>query len=163
MSEANQNRLKQVLAAYGADPARWPDDERAALKREIAETGSSELPEWREAREIDAILSSAPEVPVSDRMIDQILMRAQEFPKAEVVPFAAKPSSVVSTVRRIGLREAVPVGVALAASLLMGVFAGLDEQIGSFATVASLETSSPALEDKLWSFDPFNMNEGEPQ
>ena len=51
-------RLKQLLAAYGADPARWPESERTEARNLLA--GSPEArQELREAAGLDALLDSA--------------------------------------------------------------------------------------------------------
>ncbi len=162
MSNDKRARLKQVLQAYGADPAKWPAEERAELERQFAQSDQLQFPEMHEAREIDAVLSSLPEIPVSNASVERILDAARQHPKATIHSFPPTEISNTSRVERLRLREALPFGLAMAASLLIGVFAGLDDQIGGFATVASLENSSPSLEENIWSFDPFNMNEGEP-
>lgn len=162
MSASSQERLKQVLASYGADPARWPADERASLENAFHRTAPEDLPELAEAREIDAVLSAVPEVSVPDAALARILETASEYPKAEIVQFGERKAARKSVFDTFRLRDALPLGAALAASLLLGVFAGLDEQVGSFAVVASLETVSAGLEDSLWSFDPFNLSNGEP-
>ena len=161
MSATDKERLKQVLAAYGAEPSRWPVEERAALERQLAATGSDDLPDLSEAREVDFLLSSLQEKPIPDTALQTVLALSEQNPKAQVVPIGAEDKAPVPWLNRQRLREAFPIGIALAASLLAGVFAGLDEQFGNFATVASLETPAPGLEDALWSFDPFNMGGGE--
>lgn len=161
MSATKGGRLKQVLEAYGADPSRWPVEDCAELERLLEASGSQDQAALAEAREIDLILSSLGRVDVPDAALQRALEVSAQNPKAQVVPLNHSIKTQNPWVSQHRLREALPVGIALAASLLAGVFAGLDEQIGNFATVASLETAVPGLEDALWSFDPFNMNDGE--
>ena len=161
MSATDRDRLNKVLAAYGADPARWPEAERADLERE-GSRGAQDSPELREAHEIDVVLATAPDIKIPEGAMDKVLELAQRSPSAEVIQFSPERRLSRTLLKRIQVREAVPIGIALAASLLVGVFAGFDEQVGSVVSVASLESSAPALEDELWSFDPFKMTEGEP-
>jgi len=59
--DALKTRLAEVLAAYGADPARWPAAERARLEALVR----SDPQLLVEAREIDRVLARAaqPAVP----------------------------------------------------------------------------------------------------
>lgn len=51
----NRERFQQVLAAYGADPQRWPDSERAALEA-YAAANADAAALLADARDIDALL-----------------------------------------------------------------------------------------------------------
>ena len=161
MSATNTERLKRILEVYGADPMRWPSEERAAMEHQLGGSDPKLLPELAEAQEIDLVLSSLGSVDIPDVALQKALSVSELNPKAQIVPLNGTRNGPGRWFSRERVREALPVGIALAASLLAGVFAGLDEQIGNFATVASLETVAPGLEDTLWSFDPFNMNDGE--
>lgn len=50
------DRLRDILAAYGADPAHWPDAERAALQALIAATPAAQAA-LAEAAALDALLA----------------------------------------------------------------------------------------------------------
>ena len=161
MSSSQNERLNRVLAAYGADPARWPADERAALRDLLETSDQHDLPELAGAREIDLVLSTVARPDVPHGALQNALAISEKNPKAEVVQLNTLTGPGNSWISQRSVREALPLGIALAASLLLGVFVGWDEQIGNFATVASLETPSDGLEDSLWSFDPFSLNDGE--
>jgi hypothetical protein len=52
-------RLRTLLSAYGADPVRWPEDERDAARALIAESADARAA-YRQARDFDALLDKAP-------------------------------------------------------------------------------------------------------
>jgi len=102
-------RLAGLIEAFGADPARWPPEERrlAALADSVDLT---------EAREIDAILANAatPSVDEAKRMaaMSRIMMAASGS-KAASVP---RPRRVWSAW--------APAATALAASFALGIYLG---------------------------------------
>jgi len=51
----DQARLDAIVAAYGADPRRWPEGERAAAQAFVAQSGV----DMRVARGLDALLDHA--------------------------------------------------------------------------------------------------------
>ncbi len=113
--DALKTRLAEVLAAYGADPARWPAAERGRLEA----LARSEPKLLAEAREIDLVLAKAakPEIPVGSAA--RLLARAgQARPAPNVAPFVRA--------RRAGSRSIWSWGAAaaLAASFACGIFLG---------------------------------------
>ena len=117
--DAMRTRLAEVLAAYGADPARWPASERDRLLAHVE--GAPELGALlAEAREIDQVLArvKAPAVPAGAAA--RLLARAGEHrPQTTVIPFD-----------RAGARPQPPsiwswgAAAALAASFGLGIFLG---------------------------------------
>jgi hypothetical protein len=69
------NRLKEVMDAYGAEPARWPADERAGAQALLRRS-----PEARalqdEARRLDRALDLMPGIGPSSALTDRILAQA---------------------------------------------------------------------------------------
>jgi hypothetical protein len=55
-------RFQRLLEAYGADPARWPEDERAAAERHMAADPAARAAVEAERR-LDALLGRLPPVP----------------------------------------------------------------------------------------------------
>ena len=114
-------RLRDVLAAYGADPARWPAGDRNDLSRLI----DSSEENFRDARSVDRLLqhASAPELRfgAGDRVIRRV-------------------NALRAAAHRPVLRwtAAVP----LAASLLLGIYLGGQEDIGSW--LPGIEQASTA-------------------
>lgn len=101
-------RFKVLVEAYGANPARWPAEER-----DVAEAFANATPEAQallaEARALDHVLDAAATAPVSRDLETRVLDSFN----------APKP-------RRALLPEWMPwpQAAALAASLVLGMFAG---------------------------------------
>jgi len=113
--DALKTRLAEVLAAYGADPARWPAAERARLEALVR----SDPQLLVEAREIDLVLARAAQPAVPAGAAARLLARASETrPQPNVVPF--------DRTRRAGGRSIWSWGAAtaLAASFACGIFIG---------------------------------------
>lgn len=120
----NARRLAELLDVYGADPQRWPEDERAA-----AETLLATSPELRARAEtaasLDALLDAAPAAPApSAALRDRILASAPRVDTAGPEPAAAPRHANVrpSTVSRLEPRRRrwlAAVALPLAAALLL--------------------------------------------
>jgi hypothetical protein len=71
-------RFDAILAAYGADPRRWPADERAQAEAFAAHAGAA----VGEARALDAALDLAPgPAPASDLLAARILAARKRAPR----------------------------------------------------------------------------------
>ncbi len=165
MDIGNTDRLKQVLTAYGAEPQNWPEDERDNLKKVMLASGAGLKNELRDAGELDAVLKLVGEPIIPEGALSRALQVAKSTSSPQVVRLA---QAVTRRNRRSllgGLNQALPTGIALAASLVLGILAGLDEQVGSYVpgatTIASIEPSAEEIGDGLISFDPFGMEEEE--
>lgn len=164
---ADMERLTEVLLAYGAKPENWPADERETL-RKVASSGKAELSAClQEAREVDAVLSCLPEARIPDGAADRALAKALVPPGASVVDLQAARARRSRAGRTIDMRQVIPVGVALAASLMLGVLAGLSGLTATYIpdtgsiTLASVAEDSAA--ESLISFEAFSLAEGEVQ
>lgn len=110
------DRFKAIVDAYGADPARWPDAERDAALRFMAEDARAEA--WLdEAVEIDGLLSAGFE-PV-DAELDEaqharVLAHMLMNPATNVVAFPRRTASQPSRRRIVPL---LWTGIGLAACL----------------------------------------------
>lgn len=122
--ERDKERLKQVLASYGADPKRWPEADRK-LARDMSDGG--------EAAEIDRLLDQAsmPSIPAgaSARLIAEAGKRS--------------PPSNVTVLRPRTDKQVWYSITALAASLALGIFIGTQED---FADVLPFG-ATPAVDD----------------
>lgn len=108
----NEARMRAILDAYGAEPARWPADERADAAAWLAAHADVVADATRDARAVDGALAcdvraQAP----SDDLAARVLAAA---PEPNVVPLRA---------RRVG-GFGVRAVAALAACALMGVVVG---------------------------------------
>jgi hypothetical protein len=119
LSPQDHDRLAAVLDAYGADPARWPAADRARFAQAIAGAPPAGM---GEARALDALLSAAasPEPPAG--AMDRLMARAAAPPAAvSGEPLRMSPRPARPQAPRLKL---APVWTALAASLLLGFWAG---------------------------------------
>lgn len=119
------DRVKAILDAYGADPAHWPEAERAAMKRAV-----SSLAEFTALRDEQAGL---------DHLLnqDRIALDAAAL-KARILVTAPRPAPQASR-GRVGGR--IP-AFAAAASLVVGSLLG-------FVTAAATVNRDMAAENLL--------------
>jgi ferric-dicitrate binding protein FerR (iron transport regulator) len=69
----------RLIDAYGADPARWPEDERAAAERHLADDPSARAA-LEEARRLDALLGRLPAPPEAPSIALPMALPAQRRP-----------------------------------------------------------------------------------
>ncbi len=108
MNEDDRRRLVELLAAYGADPQRWPDADRQRLAHQLSTHDPTDV---AQAAALDSLLSDAVAPPLPEGATERLLARVK----------AARPAPVVATSRRNWF--AAP-AAALAASLLLGLWIG---------------------------------------
>jgi anti-sigma factor RsiW len=138
MEETVDNRLMfdaldRALEAYGANTARWPKATRGKLEAFLA--GNSEAQKRvTEALALDRVLSFAPRLSDADNsaLAGRIVAAAARQPRA-----VTGPATVPTAPRWFAGRGSQGLaGAALAASLVLGIFAGQS---------ADFETLSDAL------------------
>lgn len=121
----NRERFEQVLAAYGADPQRWPEGERGALEA-YAAANADAAALLVEAREIDALLDVTREPLAPNPQLASRILNAAPRKAARTLSFDTRARW------------------ALAACALLGVVAGFGG--GRLAPSASTEdTEAMAL------------------
>lgn len=134
-------RLRELLDTYGADPGRWPADERMAAEALLAD--SPEARNWREAaRSLDAILDAAPAPRPSVGLLDSILGAADALPGQAPAPVIPLTSARHRALRR-WLRPAAWVPLAAAATLILW----LQMRPADAPQLASLSNLDTALYD----------------
>ncbi len=146
MATNDENRLKAVLAAYGADPARWPEADKAALKQ-LIEAGDGLAEGVQAARELDQVLGTAsrpaPPSGAQARLAELARNTPQDPPvsTANVIssPFGVSRFAAVST---------------LAASLVIGVYMGA---IGTLDPVLDGSTGFGIVSELDDFDDPFEL------
>jgi len=160
-------RLKDVLLAYGARPENWPEDERETL----ANTASSDDAEvqalLREAEEIDAVLNRLPEARVPEGAVERALTKVMDPPAAPVIDLQAARAKRSRLRPQFDLRQAIPVGIAMAASLMIGVLAGFSDLTSTYipdsGTITLAGIAEDNVADTLIGFETFTLAEGELQ
>lgn len=65
-----QDRLEQLIAAYGAEPRRWPEGERAAAERLLSASAPARAL-LAQARALDEALDASPRLTASRAQIDR--------------------------------------------------------------------------------------------
>jgi len=105
------NRVHELLDAYGADPGRWPPQERAHIEA-LLEASPESTPRRREAARIDALLDQAPR-PAASRLEAEALARR----------ITARPQERISAYRR--MQDMIwPRAAGLAAAAIVGFVIG---------------------------------------
>lgn len=168
MTKATElERLKDVLGAYGANPDNWPEDEREQLQAIAAAHSSAIDALTQEARQMDAVLNLLPEAKVPDGAVDRMLAKVAAVPSAPVVDFQAARAKRSGPQSWIDLRQAVPVGIAMAASLMVGVLAGLSDLTASYVpntgTITLASVGQDTVGDSLIGLESFTLAEGDLQ
>lgn len=112
------DKLEATLDTYGADRTRWPAPVRHALSGLIA--GNTEAQKLlKDAEAFDRLLDKAPRYDAArlNRLRERIAAAAVRQPRL----IATRPKTMMSPVLR---RHTGLVATALAASLVLGIFAG---------------------------------------
>lgn len=120
MTMMNRERFEQLLDAYGADPRRWPEAERADALAFRDAHASEEESALTQARQLDALLDVARETAAPSDLL-----------AARVLKAAPKPGS-----GSIGWKPMA----ALAACAVLGIVAGFG--VGSLAPAADNDDAS---------------------
>lgn len=131
------DKLEAALDAYGADRTRWPAPLRLALSGLLA--GNSEAQRMlRDAEAFDRLLDQAPQYDQSrlDGLSQRIMATAERQPRvAASGPGIAAPAAGPATAPVWQRRHHGFAATALAASLVLGVFAGQFNILNSSAEV----------------------------
>lgn len=160
-----KDRFRAVLNSYGADPEKWPEDEREGLARLLQSDDPKVRASLQDAREIDLVLALAPEAEVPAGAMNRVMAKVANAPTGEVVDLGAARVLKDGQRRGFDFRRAVPVGIAMAASLMLGVLAGLSELTATYVpgtsgiTLAGLDEDTAA--ESLLSFEAFTLVEGD--
>ncbi len=157
--EITLERLAGIVGAYGASPARWPGDERAAAEALLAASAEARALVADAAR-FDALLDMAPAEAPSEALVARLMAARPRAIPAAPAPAPRKTflRGFVETVWPYG-SPAFPAG-ALAASIMLGVTLGsaLDISLPTTATMTAAtpdattgdELVSLALADTAW-------------
>lgn len=77
MNDMTEKRFEEIIAAYGADPARWPDDERADAEALLASSDNARAI-LEDAARLDAALNEARPPHASSALMGRVLDSAKE-------------------------------------------------------------------------------------
>lgn len=90
MTDLSENRLIELIEAYGADSARWPVAERAAGQALLARSPAARAAA-QAAQSLDALLAQAPVSTASPALLERVLSAAMPVPAPAVLP--ARPGA----------------------------------------------------------------------
>lgn len=114
----DNRRLEQLLASYGADPARWPAADQTERSNLVSAVG-------HEASEIDYVLALATTPRLPHGATDRLMQSLGTPAAAEVIMFRAKP-------HKHGVLARYAATLPLAASLALGIYLGTQGLLDSF-------------------------------
>ncbi len=137
MTPMTSERLRELLDAYGAAPARWPEAERAAASDLVAASASARSLSDAAAA-IDRALDAATAAPASPELAARVL--------AGVPPRRARPW-------RAGLMAALPLAAAAALAIWVRTRSEPPRETATISTIALGEYESPT--DVL--LEPFGV------
>lgn len=132
MDPKQSARLAGLVEAYGADPARWPVEERP-LAEFVGEFDVTE------AREIDAILAHARR-PVVDQA-------ARTAAMARIMAATSRPKAPSRQFQHRIWSAWGPAATALAASFALGIYLGSAGLVDDMMPGLSLNTDTAMLQD----------------
>lgn len=142
-AQAKMERLQAVLAAYGSDPARWPEGDRELaplLTAPDADLSAS----LKDARSLDSALAHAsrpvPPTAAMDRLVARIRDEAITEAPDNVVAFSRRGATLAAP--RTALSGRLAIATSLAASLALGIYLGASGQI-DWLTPPLLAEESP--------------------
>lgn len=138
-TQAKMVRLQAVLAAYGADPARWPESDRE-LAPLLAAPHPDMTASLEDARSLDSALSHASR-PVAPAAAADRLVAGATGASVNVVAFG-RHATTRSPAGRTTLSGRLAVATSLAASLALGVYLGASGQ-SDWLTPPLLAEESP--------------------
>ncbi len=115
-----RGRIRELIAAYGADPARWPKAESATARALAAND-----PELIAARWIDTLLAQFKTPPVDPALVERIVARADAL--NQEAPRVARTGGLLSLFRHplAVARLPWPELAAMTAALILGFYIGI--------------------------------------
>ena len=137
MNDMTNERVIQLIEAYGPEPAAWPEEERGAAETLLKRAPDLFADALEDARMLDAALASLPEPQAPAGLAERIITSAPFARAEETSSLLAKLKSIIS----IG-GSVIPTASALA-SAAVGLMVGY----GALGTVqtADVDTAEEAL------------------
>ncbi len=145
--------LEQALERFGSDRTRWPAPVRRSLAGLLASSADAKA-RLREAEALDRLLDLAPEPAIDTRALADRIMAAA----AAEIPAAAPPKARVAWASFGGgataARAEWPAAALLAASLVVGMFFGLNGTLDTAVAPLVAQASTDAdIDPGLLAFD----------
>jgi hypothetical protein len=112
-------RFRRLIAAYGADPARWPPGQRAGAEALLAGSPTARAL-LAEAQAFDSLLMADPTPPADEQLAAAIIARATAAPQERAPAIAAGRAIALDW----SLSRLWPQAVGLAAAAVLGFVIG---------------------------------------
>lgn len=135
MTKMTDERFHQLTAAYGADPARWPQADRAAGRDRLARPG----PEVVQAQTLDRLLATSSSPVVSLSLSERVI--------AAGLGVRATPARVKMWRDRLSLAFGAGWAAAACAGVVAGVLVGGQIGAADRADAVLYQASQPTLDD----------------
>ncbi len=110
-------RFRRLIAAYGADPARWPPGQRAQAEALLARSNAARAL-LAEAQAFDSLLMADSKPPTDEQLAAAIIARATAAPQDH------QPSPTRAITLDWSLSRLWPQAVGLAAAAMLGFVIG---------------------------------------
>ncbi|MCG8504173.1 MAG: hypothetical protein MI755_06170 [Sphingomonadales bacterium] len=138
-NQVTTNRVKELIAAYGGDPARWPDEERTAAEAVLEASPEAQLL-LKEAQRIDAALAARPApVPADGAFVDRLMAIPAE------AATATQNNGLLSRLAALmPMGRAIPQAAALGVAFFLGAGIGFAE-LGQTADPEIFDASAYAF------------------
>ena len=143
------DRLRSILQAYGADPRRWPAEERGPAEALLARSAEARGA-VREAAALDTLLDR---VPLSSVQVSDPALLASIIARTVRIPAQARPSRSWSEIFPVRLAFGWPNFAALAAAGIVGFYVGwtdINQSAAANRDMLDLIAPVAALDEPLW-------------
>ncbi len=128
-------RFRRLIAAYGADPARWPPGQRGRAEALLARSPTAHAL-LAEAQAFDALLMADAKPPADEQLAAAIIARAIDVPQER----APAPARAIAP--DWSLSQLWPQAVGLAAAAVLGLVVGWADLLpGNFGGGEAIDLS----------------------
>ena len=122
-------RFRRLIAAYGADPGRWPPGQRTRAEALLARSAKAQAL-LAEAQALDALLMADAKPPADAQLAAAIVARAMGLPQERTAAAAPRAIRVEWSLARLW-----PQAVGLAAAAVLGFVIGWTDLLpGNFGS-----------------------------
>ena len=139
-------RFRRLIAAYGADPARWPPGQRSRAEALLARSDTARAL-LAEARAFDSLLMADAKPPAVEQLAAAIIARATAWPQER--PLATAPARVIGP--DWSFSRLWPQAVGLAAAAVLGFVIGwtdlLPADFGGGGTIDLADILDAGIDD----------------
>jgi hypothetical protein len=152
----NEKRLQEVMNAYGRNPLRWPEADRVRFAHLLRQPGLVPDELGSDADQLDKLLDLAGPQAIAEPQGARARLLQRVAAEAQITSALHADAPRVTGWRRAMQPQALVAAGMLAASIVVGVFVGINAETGALLA-DSLQLPSPS--DEL--LDVVLLDEGE--